>query len=803
MSTTRTSRSVARALIVVTVAVLVSGCGGAQSRLASHMKRGQAYFQAGDVAKAGVEFRNAMQIDPKDAQARLMAAETQEKLGQLRGAYGLLQSVVEDHPDNIAARTALGRLLVTAGDAKQALEIVKPAMVVKPNDAALLAIRSAAKSSLKDAVGARADADHALAIDPRNEDAIDLRAGLYRQDGDLPAAIKLVSDAAAAQPAVPGFHQVLINLYAAANQTALVEGQLRALVKLKPDQLSYRAQLAMFLSRSKRLDDAQKVLDEAVTALPGNDEVKLMRVDFLVQQRSHNAGEQALRDYIQADSDNYTLRLALGGLLDRFGESTKAISVYEDLVHSAGTEAPGLQARDRLAAIAASEKREEDAQRYLAQVLKVSPRDNAALAIRGQLELNHGDSTGAIADFRAVLRDQPRDPTINRLLAQALVAHGDAVLAEEPLRTAMDAAPTDSAVRLQLAQLLFDQQHPDQGLELLQAGVKAMPTDNALNEALVHVNVSQKDFVAAAKAADDFRQAKPNDAAPYLLASSIAHAQNRLDDEQTLLEKALSIQPHGYDVLASLVHLQTRRGEGAQAISRLQGMMAANPKDALMPNLLGEVYLQQKQFKAAQQVLAVAITNQPKWWMPYRNLALARVGADDISGAIEAYQNGLKVAPGEAVMLADMGELYQRAGRLDEAMKLYDGWVAQDPKSQIAANNLAMLLVSYHSDKASLDRAGALTAGFATAGNGDLLDTAGWVQFKRGEYSQALPVLQRAAQLMPQSHEVHYHLGMAELRSGQADRARADLEAALAGSSRFFGEEDARAALATLKNRAG
>jgi Flp pilus assembly protein TadD len=99
-------------------------------------------------------------------------------------------------------------------------------------------------------------------------------------------------------------------------------------------------------------------------------------------------------------------------------------------------------------------------------------------------------------------------------------------------------------------------------------------------------------------------------------------------------------------------------------------------------------------------------------------------------------------------------------------MKLYDRWIAQDPKSQIAANNLAMLLVSYHTDKASLDRAQALTAGFATAGNGDLLDTAGWVQFKRGEYSQALPVLQHAVELLPDSHEIHYHLGMAELRSG-------------------------------------
>jgi tetratricopeptide (TPR) repeat protein len=802
MSAVRTTRAVALVSVAAAVAVLITGCGGAKSRLDSHMKRGQEYFQAGNFAKASVEFRNAMQIDPKDQQARVMAAETQERLGQLRGAYGLLQSVVEEHPDNVVARTALGRLLVTSGDPKQGLEIIKPALERQPNDAALLAIRSAAKSALKDAAGARADADRALAIDPRNEDAIDLRAGLYRQDGDLPAAIKLVSAAAAAQPAVPGFHLVLISLYQAANNTALVEEQLRALVQLKPDQLNYRAQLAMFLSRSKRLDEAQKVLDDAVKVLPGNDEAKLLRVDFLAQVRSHYVAEQALRDYIKADADNYTLRLALGGLLEKFGETAKAVTVYDAIVQSDGTEAHGLLARDHLATIAASEKRETDAQRYLAEVLKVSPRDNDALALRGQLELNHGDSTGAIADFRAVLRDQPRSTAINRLLARALVAHGETALAEEPLRTAVEAAPTDSSSRLLLAQLLLQEQHAEQGLEVLQAGIKLTPTDNALNEALASVYLSQKNFAAAAKAADDFRQAKPNDAAPYLLSARVARADNRLDDAQAMLEKGLTIQPRGYDVLAELVHLQTQRGQGVKAVSRLQGMMAADPKDALLPNLLGEVYLQQKDFKAAQQALGVAITNQPKWWMPYRNLGLAKVGADDIPGAIEAYQNGLTVAPAEAVMLADLGTLYQRAGRFDEAMKLYDRWIAQDPKSQIAANNLAMLLVSYHTDKASLDRAQALTAGFASAGNGDLLDTAGWVQFKRGEYSQALPVLQHAVELLPDSHEIHYHLGMAELRSGQIDRARRDLETALAGSSRFFGEQDARAALASLKSQA-
>jgi tetratricopeptide (TPR) repeat protein len=786
---------------VVTLAVLLSGCGGARSRLASHMRRGQEYFQNGDYAKAGVEFRNAMQIDAKDPQARVMAAETQEKLGQLRGAYGLLQSVVADHPDNIAALTALGRLLITAGDPKQGLEVIKPALEKQPNDASLLALRAAGRSALKDGVGARADADHALAIDPRNEDAIDLRAGLYRQDGDLAAAIKLVSAAAGAQPTVVSFHQVLISLYQTANQPEMVENQLRALVKLKPDQLGTRAQLASFLVGAKRLDEAQKVVDDAVRALPGNDDAKMLRVDFLLQERSHDAGEQALRQYIAADSDDYRLRLQLGSLLQRLGEPAKAVVVYNDIVHSAGTEANGLMARDRLAVIAVADKREPDANRYIAEVLKVSPRDNDALSIRGQLALAHGDSAGAIADLRAVLRDQPRSAAINRLLAQALIAHGDVALAEEPMRTAVDAAPTDDTQRVFLSQLLLRLAHPDKAIEVLQQGLKIAPADDTLNEALVRVYSSQKDLVAAAKAAEAYEQAKPDAPAPYLLAGLVANADQRFSDAQKLMEKALSLQPHGYDILSDLVHLQVEHGQGDQAVNRLQGLIAADAKDPLIPNLLSEIYLRQKNFKAAQQAALQASVNQPKWWVPYRSLALARAAANDTTGAIQAYQDGLKVAPTEPSMLSGLGTLYEQSGKIDDAVKLYDSWISRNPHEQIAANNLAMLLVSHRTDQASLDRAQALTAGFANASNGDLLDTAGWVRFKRGEYNQALPVLQHAVELLPQSHEAHYHLGMAELRSGQPDRARTDLEAALAGASRFDGADDARATLAALKNR--
>ena len=125
--------------------------------------------------------------------------------------------------------------------------------------------------------------------------------------------------------------------------------------------------------------------------------------------------------------------------------------------------------------------------------------------------------------------------------------------------------------------------------------------------------------------------------------------------------------------------------------------------------------------------------------------------------------------------------------------------LARDPRNDVAANNLAMLLVSHKKDDASLDRASRLTARFAESSNPAFLDTYGWVLYARGEYAAAVPPLQAAVGKSPQAHVLRYHLGMAQLKSGQLDAARANLEAALKSNQNFTGADEARSALASLK----
>jgi Tfp pilus assembly protein PilF len=62
-------------------------------------------------------------------------------------------------------------------------------------------------------------------------------------------------------------------------------------------------------------------------------------------------------------------------------------------------------------------------------------------------------------------------------------------------------------------------------------------------------------------------------------------------------------------------------------------------------------------------------------------------------------------------------------------------------------------------------------------------------------------VLERANKIAPQALVVRFHLGMAQLKSGQSVQARENLQAALQSKSVFAGADEARAALASIQSK--
>ena len=86
-------------------AMLLVACGGAAARKAGYMAKGQEYLAAHDFEKARLEFRNALQLDPNDAEASFLAGQASEHLDNLREAVQMFQTAIQVNPKHMRART--------------------------------------------------------------------------------------------------------------------------------------------------------------------------------------------------------------------------------------------------------------------------------------------------------------------------------------------------------------------------------------------------------------------------------------------------------------------------------------------------------------------------------------------------------------------------------------------------------------------------------------------------------------------------------------------------------------------------
>jgi tetratricopeptide (TPR) repeat protein len=793
--------SFARTTAVLLLAVAVAACGGAEGRKVRYLEKGEEYFAARNYEKARIEFRNALQIEPNDANVRYQVGRVAEKLNNPREAVGHYQAAIDLDANLMPARAALGRLYLLGGLPQKALELVEPALKQQPENPQLLTVRGAAKSQLGDVPGAFEDAEAAVKLAPADEYAVALLASLYRQNARSDKAIEVVRAALEKIPESTDLRVVLADLELAHERTAEAEAQLRKVIELQPQEMSHRYRLARFFMITKNAPAAERALRDAVAAEPDSVEAKVALVDLLVTNQGVDKGEAEMKAFAVKDADNGPLQLALGRFYEMHNRAEQAKKLYREVIETQDTKPDGLMARNRLAAVLLQQGRMDDAQHLIDEVLQQNARDNDALILRGNLALARDDAPAAIADLRAVLRDQPNSLPVMRALARAHLRNNELALAEETLRSAAQANPADRDVRLDLSQLLAQSGRPEQARPILEQLVNESPGDVAMLEALFRAQAAAKDLKAARTTAGEIQRIKPDLPLGSYLEGSIDEAEQKFDAATAAYERALAIQATAAEPLTAVVRVMLARKQSAQALARVDKAIAEHPDNVVARNLKGELLTATGQVEPAIAAFTDAIARAPKWWMPYRGLGLAQLSGKHNDAAIEAFERGVRQT-GSAALATDLASLYERLNRPNDAIRTYEGMVERDANSVAALNNLAMLLVSYRADQASLDRAQQLTARLAHIGEPAVLNTRGWVKFKRGEYQESLPLLREAVEKSPESPLMRYHLGMAQLRTGDRAAARQNLEAAVAAGRTFHGVNEAQAALAEIK-RAG
>ncbi len=766
------------------------------------MERGKSFLAAGNFEKARIEFRNALQIVPTDAEARYQNGVVDEKLGNIREAAQFYQGAIDINADDFRARAALGRLYLFGGAPEKALDTVAPSLTKHPDDVGLLTVRAGAEIQQKNAPAALADAERALKLAPGNEDGVSVLAGIYKTDGRTDDAIALLQDAIKRNPNTVDLRLVLAQLYSSLGNQEEVETQLLELVRLKPAEKSHRMRLAQFYARTNNLDAAEKVLRDGIKALPDERELKIALVGFLAERRSREVAQQELSALVAANPKDYELKFLQAQYFEQGKDYPKATAIYTGVIAEAKLESAGITARDRLAALEIQQNQVPAAEKLIAEVLAASPRDDDALILRGNLALARKDPRAAIADLRSVLRDQPNALGVMRALARAHLANGEPALAEETMRRAVEANPKDAGARLDLAQLLAQIGKPDQAKPVIDELVKQSPDNLQALDAQFKIAFATHDLVTAKSAADAITATQPKLAAGYFYQGQVAESDKRLDEAARLYAQALDLQPEAEQPLQAITRVLVAEKRAPDAIKRLDAVSVNFPKAPIAPNLKGEVLLAMQHPADAVAAFKVAIEREPKWWVPYRNLAFAQAASQDPGGAIATLRAGIDKATSRDPLQAELTALYERQGKIDEAIAVYEGALRDNPDSEVAANNLAMLLANHRTDAQSLDRAKQLASRFSESANPSFLDTYGWVLYKRGEAEAAVAALQTAAAKSDDAPIALYHLGMAQALAGEPDAAKASLTRSVSSGKNFSGIEDAKAELDKLAKEA-
>ena len=294
------------------VATLLVACGGAEARKSGYMAKGREYLAAHNFEKARLEFRNALQLDPNDAEASFLAGQAAEHLGNVREAAQMYQAAIQANDKHLGARAHLARLYALGGAPDKAMELIEPGLAIAPDDPDLLTSRGAARQQLGDKPGARADAEKAVRIAPTNENAVALLASIYNQAGETGQAIDLVSKAVQAPGASVDLRLVLAQLYLSAGRRPEAVQELQRVIAIEPKKLVHRYRLAQVLLLDKNVDAAEAALRAAVAQAPDSAEAKLALANLLASYRSYEVAEAELRRMSAASPDDYQLRLGLG-----------------------------------------------------------------------------------------------------------------------------------------------------------------------------------------------------------------------------------------------------------------------------------------------------------------------------------------------------------------------------------------------------------------------------------------------------------------------------------------------------------
>ena len=594
---------------------------------------------------------------------------------------------------------------------------------------------------------------------------------------------------------VPDNGDALIALTEAARSKEDIEAAEKQLQKFpKKNDASFYLAVANLSFNGGDLSTAGNALQQALAADPKSSAAHMAMGNLhLVQKDQKQAGEEFKKAAELAPVRSME-RLKYAAFESAIGDVEEVRRIATEMTKQAPDFSPGWTL---LAEVAFKAKKYDEALSLLENVFGRDPEYVDGRRLQGTVLLAKGDMKKAVEVLERLDQTYPDTPLIKYQLAQAYVQTNNMNQAKVALDQVVSINPNYDDAVLLLGQINLATSHADKVIEPMNRLLKKRP--DLRNAALVLARAygSLDRFDDAAVVLEEQARLAPNDLQLPMMLGLIYRQTKRNDEARQAFEKAAQLMPNNLFPIDQLIELDLLDRHFDAARQRIRRQFQKTPDAPAAHFFEGKILIGEKKWDSAEAELQKTLQLDPNFAAAYDLLVQSYLATNKVSQAINELKAQLARTPNAQALLT-LALLYERTGNFPQARDVYEKLLAINPNFVLALNNLAYLYTEHLNN---LDKAYELArkARDVQPQDAAVADTLGWVLYKRGDYQQALPILQESAEKAPDNPEIQFHLGMTAYMMGQTDLAKVAFKKAASTAKDFPSKDESKRRLAMLE----
>ncbi len=711
--------------------------------------RGRVLLARERTADAIADLEIAAKGPSRLAPSRYFLAQAYSQSGDNRKAEAELLAAIQNDASFVEAYVSLAEMKLAAGDMKAGIQYARQALSFNFRFAPARRLLCRAYVRVRDFSGASSEGE--IYIKEESSKPV----GMY--------CLGLVQEARG-------------NLSKAATY-------LKAAFDAEPEQIDDLAALSGIYVKQNRREDALRIINQAISRHPADVAYRWALAQTYLAFNEPLKAEAAFQEALSFNPSGIKGRIALAEFYERTRQSERSTPIYEDLWRSNPANNAIAQ---RLANLYFNQKAFDRALQVADQLLKADNKNVDAHVLKGRSLLALRKNADGVGELQSAVNANRESGMARFFLGMGYWQDNKPDQAEAAWNETLAIDRQNVQAHLGLAQLKLTAGDPNSAIRYANEALKITPELPEALSILGNAYLMKRDFTNAAREFESLVQQKPGDPAVLDGLGSAYAGLTHFSQAEARFKEALRVTPNRIESLTALANLYLQQGKSEMAIQRLNQQIGNHPEDAVLYRLLGQVFLKQKNYPKAEESYRKAIAldrNDLEAFSLLGQLFMVQNAGDK---AINEFENVLRIDSKSISAHIILGSIHEIRNNRDKAQFHYRQALKLDPHSAVASNNLAWLLAeSGGSLDEALDLARTAMEKLPKAPN--VLDTIGWIYYKRGAYSSAVEFLKRSIASSPRNPVYQYHLGMSYFMLGDREEASASLKQAIGLNPTFSG----------------